>query len=190
MTEEYEQALFLSYRLDPANVRFLRARLKNMPPYPMKELERIRRRHISLSGKIYFLARQTKQISDEVARLGVHCPWCLHEHYSFEGPGVFEWDLLKKQWGEGVECIDGLDAFSKSTRVNNEYRQRPDEKEALKVWNSFVVAAGSAPEVMIRERGRGREFLAAFRDSRNRIVPLRYEFIRQRKATKPAISGA
>jgi len=48
------------------------------------------------------------------------------------------------------------------------------------MWDSFVVAANSAPEVMVRVMGKG--FSAAFRDATGKLVPLGYEFLQMTKA--------
>jgi len=178
LTEEYEQVLFRSYRLDPAKVAFLRARLKNVAPYPIKELEKRRRKLLSLYAKIESLQNETRQISHEVPP-HVYCPWWEGGSFSYDRPGYLNWDLLEKKWGEGVADTDALAPFSYGT-IKNEYRQRPNEKPALRMWDSFVVAANSAPEVMVRVMGKG--FSAAFRDATGKLVPLGYEFLQMTKA--------
>lgn len=211
--EAFELETFRHYRLDAESVRLYRLRLACEPPLPLKVLRAQKRRLANLVKKISSIHKQIEVLTEEmwVSRVtwtgpddiciggGFECPFTGMGPEPSRGASCMKWNLEEGRWGEGCGLDEAYapEEFSRSESTllppsATRYTQRPDDGDALRAWNLFLVAFRREPNKMAKRNGYRTEservpscYCAEYLDRNGKPVTIEEVDIRQARKASP-----
>jgi hypothetical protein len=180
MTKDRTKTL-REFGADLEAVHFYRSRLDCAPPFPAEAILKKCGTLDKLFKKVEAAQMACNRLAAEIHFLGVPVPvWDGGRNPCSSGDGdgldTFEWHPMTGEWGyREPDRIYG--------RITAEYVNRPDKLEAVRIWNTFLVAFERTPVRLFHVRADG--YFIEFRDAQERLIRFHGDALKGRHRPEP-----